>query len=114
MRVWGCMLSRIADDKRVLRLPGQSDPLAISKDLPRAARLDVLCIDGQLVTVLRLDDVLGADADVGGVEHDTLDRVRVTGRGLVLPIGNGQDAELLGADADSHAGRSVHTRGRGA
>src|SRR5687767_4675305 len=89
------------DHERVLRLPGQTYALAIGQHLSRAAGLEVLRVDGELVAVGSFDEVLRADADVRGVEHRPLDGIAAgclrRGAGRV----DGQDSQLLRADAEA-------------
>ena len=77
----GDVLGRSGDDERVARLPGQSDLFAVGQGLGRAGGFQVLGIGGHPVAVAGLNKVLGADADVAGVEHDSLHDVgRLVGR----------------------------------
>src|SRR5687767_925706 len=100
------------DHERVLRLPGQTYALAIGQHLRRAACLEVLRVDGELVTVGRLDEVLRADADVRGVEDGPIDGIAAgclrRGAGLV----DGKHPQLLRADAEAYLRLAIERAGR--
>src|SRR5687767_2814368 len=89
------------NDEGVLGLPREQDPLAVGQCLRGPAGLEVLGIDGQLVALAGLDEVLGADPDVAGVENRATQLVEVAFRvsvGRVLV--DGCDAQLLRTHSD--------------
>ena len=85
-----------ADDECVLGEPGQANGVALSIERALAGSLDVLLVDGHRDAALRLDDVLGADADVRHVADGAFELVGRGRDGVLGPI----HADLLGPDAD--------------
>src|SRR5688500_2358520 len=106
-----CRRSIPADDERVLRLPRQAYALAVRQHLARAARFQVLGVDGQAPSIGRFDEVLGADTDVRRVEHAALDGVRVRIGLLRLALRQRVHSQLLRPDADADPRRVIEGTG---